>query len=185
MGGYDLDLNYDYTQHWSRRDKEEPRLACADHAASLKEFHHQFAQAFANESHEYFNDEKKCAEIFENIVAREKYHMAMENLYGFGKFILNNQLAPVFNDLYNRMYPEYIEALKDWWSLSIQCATNTYECENETVWREKKAEYIANLEKFGVDVDYETFRQKEIKRVTAYCAYEDACIKAANGWRGD
>jgi len=180
---YEIKSNYDYTQHWSKRDKEEPRLAGKDHAESLKEFHHQFAQAWAKESYQHYNDPKKCEKIFDNILAREMYHMATENLYGFGKYVLNHTLWPIINDLYNSVLEEYEQEIVYWWLLSLQCSSCKFS--NESEWADINAEYISNLKSFGIDVNYENLQLQERQRINLYNKEEDMWIKSSNGYRGD
>jgi len=184
MSGYELKSGYDYSQHWSIRDRKEPRLAGKTHEESLETFHRQFGEALAMDVYKDYTEEN-LTKRFDEILQRYIYDMAMQNLYGFGKFVLNGTLEPVINDLYNRMLPYFEKSIVHWWTLSIQCGTNRNECADEAAWRTKFATYISHLEKFGVNVDYQEQLNNEIERVRAYIAHEDAWIKRSGGWRGD
>jgi hypothetical protein len=194
---YSLITGYDYSQHWSKRDHEDPRLAGKNHEESLAEFYHQVAQCFATESYDYYGNEEITEKIFNHILAREFNKMAKENLYGFGKFILSQVYYPIINDLWNRIKSEYERRLIEWWELAIQCNSSIafWDKDKKTmvnmtkeIWEnyENNTHHIQCLKDFGIEIDFNKIKEKEKIRVDGYLKDRNHWKQMAGGyWTGD
>jgi hypothetical protein len=180
VSGYDLNPDYDYKANWSRRDRENPRLSGKDFDESWNNFTHSLACASAHPSYEKLSEREALEEVF----THELYHMVQENLYGFGDLAMENKIDK--EKAINDSIDEHRDERKNWAMLHIQCDTPWHK-NNAIAWYHNNKAFIDKY--FGVDVDIEQlfveFNKKEIARVEAYCAHEDAWIKASNGWRGD
>jgi len=185
MGGYDLTHGYDYTKHWSRRDWNEPRLARGNFADSRREFVHQMAQRVANQCFTV-TDMNEIKRLFNEGIEAERYHMAMENLYGFGKRIMENKYDPeIFDGVWDEMLPEFTDAVYQNRRLSLQCATPWLKTKEELIAKKGKDLVDAVYPNGITDEDFAQLKADEEERVRIYCAHEDAWIRRSGGWRGD
>jgi hypothetical protein len=183
MGGWELKEGYDYTQHWSHRDRNEPRLAGTTREESMAEFIHQVSCDLARAVYERFDDAEFVAKEFAQKLIREKYMIVRENLYGFGIEVIDGGFDALVDGLWEKIQPEFTRELIGNIAHMMQCNT-LHKTEEE--WLAFNARYIEFLAGHGVEnLTFERFEAQERERVRKYMAEEDEWIRRSGGWRGD